>query len=122
MAGKTIAILGGGVGGLVAANRLRRLLPREHRVVLVDRNVWHSFAPAFTSVMLGRKAAEQISRDLRRLNRKGIEFVPAEISGIDLSKRTVQLGGQELVYDYLILALGAQYSAGDIPGLGTAYT
>ena len=122
MAGKTIAILGGGVGGLVAANRLRRLLPREHRVVLVDRNVWHAFAPAFTSVMLGTKVAEQISRDLRRLERKGIEFIAAEISGIDLSKRTVHLSGQELTYDYLVLAMGAQYSAGDIQGLATAYT
>jgi len=122
MAGKTVAILGGGVGGLVAANRLRRLLPREHRVVLVDRNVWHSFAPAFTSVMLGHKVAEQISRDLRRLERKGIEFIPAEITGIDLSKRTVHLSGQELAYDYLVLAMGAQYSTGGIPGLATAYT
>src|SRR3990172_10026928 len=122
MAGKTIAILGGGVGGLVAANRLRRLLPREHRVVLVDRNVWHSFAPAYTTVMLGQKVAEQISGDLRRLGRKGIEFIAAEISGIDLSHRTVGLSGQELAYDYLVLAMGAQYSAGDIPGLATAYT
>jgi sulfide:quinone oxidoreductase len=122
VAGKTVAILGGGIGGLVAANRLRRLLPREHRVVLVDRNVWHYFAPAFTSVMLGHKVAEQISRDLRRLERKGIEFIAAEISGIDLSKRTVRLSGQELAYDYLILAMGAQYSTGDIPGLGTAHT
>ena len=122
MAGKTVAILGGGVGGLVAANRLRRLLPREHRVILVDRNVWHSFAPAFTSVMLGQKVAEQISRDLRRLGRKGIEFIAAEITGIDLSRKTVHLGGQELTYDYLVLAMGAQYSAGDIAGLATAYT
>src|SRR3970282_1972802 len=111
MAGKTVAILGGGVGGLVAANRLRRLLPREHRIVLVDRNVWHSFAPAFTRVMLGQKVAEQISRALRRLGRKGIEFIAAEISGIDLSRRTVHLGGPEITYDYLGLAMGAQYSA-----------
>ena len=122
MAGQTIVVLGGGVGGLVAASRLRRLLPREHRVVLVDRSVWHSFAPAYTSVMLGQKVAEQVSRDLRRLERKGIEFIPAEISGIDLSSRTVHLSGQELTYDYLIVSMGTQYSAGDIPGLGTAYT
>jgi sulfide:quinone oxidoreductase len=122
MAGKTVAVLGGGVGGLVAANRLRRLLSREHRVVIVNRTVWHSFAPAYTSVMLGQKAGEQISRDLRRLNRKGIEFIAAEISGIDLSKKTVHLSGEELAYDYLVVAMGAQYSAGDIQGLRTAST
>jgi sulfide:quinone oxidoreductase len=72
--------------------------------------------------MLGHKVAEQISRDLRRLGRKGIDFIAAEISGIDLSHRTVHLSGQELTYDYLVLAMGAQYSAGDIAGLATAYT
>lgn len=122
MTGKTIVVLGGGVGGLVAANRLRKLLRREHRIVLVDRNVWHSFAPAFTSVMLGQKTSERISRDLRRLGRKGIEFVADEITGIDLAAGKVHLSGRELAYDYLIVATGAQYSAGDIPGLATAYT
>lgn len=37
MAGKTSVILGGGVGGLVTANELRKRLGKEHRVVLVDR-------------------------------------------------------------------------------------
>ncbi len=37
---KTVVILG--VGGLVAARELRKRLPREHRVVLVDRE--HLFA------------------------------------------------------------------------------
>jgi len=122
VAGKTIVVLGGGVGGLVAANRLRRLLHREHRVILVDHNVWHSFAPAYTAVMLGQKVAGQISRDLRRLNRKRIEFIADEITGIDPAKKTVHLTGQQLTYDYLIVALGTQYTAGDISGFGTAYT
>jgi len=122
MAGRTVVVLGGGVGGLVAANRLRKLLPREHRIVLIDRNVWHSVAAAYTAVMLGRKVAGQVSRDLRRLNRKGIEFVAAEVTGIDLSGKTVCLDGQELAYDYLIVSLGTQYSAGEISGLGSAYT
>ena len=122
MAGKTVVVLGAGVGGLVAANRLRKRLSREHRVVLVDRNVWHTFAPGFLSVMMGQKVAGQISRDLRRLGRKGIEFISAEITGIDLSNNTVHLSGQELAYDYLLVAMGTQYSIGDITGLGTAFT
>lgn len=122
MAGKTVAVLGGGFGGVVAANRLRRLLPREHRIVLIDRRVWHSVAAGYTAVMLGHRVPGQISRDLRRLNRKGIEFVAAEIAGIDLSRKTVCLDGQELAYDYLIVSLGTQYSTGEIAGLGTAYT
>lgn len=122
MAGKRVVVLGGGVGGLVAASRLRRLLPKEHRVTLVDRNVWHTFAPGFLAVMLGKKAFPQISRDLRKLERKGIEFVLAEIVAIDLAARKVRLHDRELEYDYLIVAMGVQYSAGGVPGLVTAYT
>jgi sulfide:quinone oxidoreductase len=122
MAGKTVAVLGGGVGGLVAANRLRKLLPREHRIVLIDHSVWHSLTLAYSAVMVGQKVAGRISGDLRRLNRKGIEFVAAEITGIDPSRKTVCVDGQELACDYVIVSLGTQYSAGEIPGLGSAYT
>jgi 2-polyprenyl-6-methoxyphenol hydroxylase-like FAD-dependent oxidoreductase len=37
MVGKTSVIFGGGVGGLVTANELRKRLGKEHRVALVDR-------------------------------------------------------------------------------------
>ena len=37
MAAKTILILGGGVGGIVTANALRRQLDAEHRIVVVDK-------------------------------------------------------------------------------------
>ncbi|MBI2913859.1 MAG: NAD(P)/FAD-dependent oxidoreductase [Chloroflexi bacterium] len=122
MAGKTIVILGGGVGGLVAGNRLRRLLDREHRVVLVDRSPWHTFAPAFTRVMLGRTEPRRITRQLRTLNRKGIEFIAAEVTQIDPANKKVRLEQQELSYDYLVVCLGAHYSAQEIPGLAQAWT
>ncbi len=35
--GKTVLILGGGIGGIVAASRLRKGLSCEHRVVLIER-------------------------------------------------------------------------------------
>ena len=38
MAEQTIVVLGGGVGGVVAANELRRRLKERARVVLVERN------------------------------------------------------------------------------------
>ena len=123
MPGKTVLILGAGVGGLVAANRLRRMLNKEHRVVLVDRSPIYTFAPSFPWVMLGQRRVERISRDLRRLERKGIEFKAAEITGLDFENKRVQAqDGEELPYDYLIVSLGVDYSSEEVPGLNRAWT
>jgi len=121
-AGKTILILGGGTGGLVAANRLRRMLSREHRVILVDRSRLYSFAPSYTRVMTGSLDGSRITRDLSSLSSKGIEFVIGEVRDIDPANKSVRVGDDELLYDYLVVALGAQYSSDEIPGLGRTWT
>ena len=54
MAEQRILILGGGVGGVVAADELRRRLKGEGaaQITVVDRNLQQSFAPSFLWVML----------------------------------------------------------------------
>jgi len=122
VAGKTVLILGAGTGGLVAAHRLRRMLGKEHRVILVDRAPFYSFAPSFTWVMLGQRDARRISRDLRSLTKKGIEFVIGEVQTIDPANKRAVVAGQKMAYDYLVVALGVDYSSDEIPGLGKAWT
>jgi NADH dehydrogenase FAD-containing subunit len=87
------------------------MLSSEHRIVLVDRSPLYSFAPALTWVMLGRRTGSQISRDLRRLEKKGIEVKIGEVQAIDAANKRVTVKGETLEYDYLVIALGAQYSA-----------
>jgi sulfide:quinone oxidoreductase len=118
--GQTVLILGGGVGGLVAANELRKALPVEHRVVLVERETSFVFAPSFLWLMTGDRAAEKISRPLARLQRRGIEVVHGEIGRIDPQKRETVVDGQSLTGDYLVIALGAELAPETIPGLARA--
>jgi sulfide:quinone oxidoreductase len=49
----TVLILGGGIGGIVSAMRLRRLLAPKYRVVLVEREADHVFAPSLLWLMTG---------------------------------------------------------------------
>src|SRR3990172_308893 len=117
MAGKTVVILGGGVGGLVTANELRKRLSREHRVVLVDKEGRHIFWPSLLWLQIGLREPKSITRDLSRLERKGIEVVKGQVEAIDPERRAVRVGGQELTSDYLVVSLGAQLAPERIPGL-----
>jgi sulfide:quinone oxidoreductase len=117
MPGKTALILGGGVGGLVAADRLRRALPRSHRVILIERERQHLFQPSLLWVAVGDRQPEQIQRPLNRLARKGVELVTATVEAIDPSRRVVTAGGREHSGDAVIVALGAELAPESIPGL-----
>ena len=123
MNAQTIVILGGGVGGLVAANELARRLPRGHRIVLVERRTTHAFAPSFLWLMTGQRRSEQITRDLRALVRPRVEVLHAEARAIDLAAERVVTDAGAIAYDYLVLALGAELAPETIPGLAeTAHT
>ncbi|MCL4424549.1 MAG: NAD(P)/FAD-dependent oxidoreductase [Firmicutes bacterium] len=121
MASKSILILGSGIAGVVAANRLRRMLSRENRIILVDKEVAHSFTPSYLLVMMGWREQKQITRDLRVLAKKGIEFVPAEVLAIDPTRRVVNTSTGELGYDYLLVALGAELHPELVPGFTAAH-
>lgn len=116
----TIVVLGGGVGGMVAANEIRQQLPSAHRVVLVEKNPQHAFAPSFLWLMTGEREPDQIRRPLAGLLRRGVELVQAEVLGIDPVQRKVRTTVTELAYDHLIVALGADLVPDAIPGLATA--
>lgn len=117
---KTVLVLGGGVGGLVAANRLRKLLPAQHRVVLIDRERQQVFQPSLLWVAVGDRAPDAIQRPLARLVRKGVELRLGVIEGLDAAARTVRVGGQDLVGDAVVVALGADLAPETIPGLAEA--
>lgn len=117
---KTVLILGGGVGGVVAATRLRQRLPREYRVVLVEREPEFIFQSAFLRLMMGQRSRAAISRPLANLEKRGIEVIRGEVEAIDPARCAARVNGRELTGDYLVLALGAELAADVVPGLAEA--
>ena len=117
---KTVLILGGGIGGIVTAGRLRKTLPRAHRVILVEREARHVFQPSLLWLMTGNRAPENISRPIDALGNRGIEVVRGNIERIDPARRAGQVNGTEWTGDYLVIALGAELAPEAIPGLAPA--
>jgi len=118
--GRSVIVLGGGVGGLTAANALRSRLSPEHRITLVEKTPSHAFPPSFVWVMLGERTARQVTRPLSQLVRRGVQVVTAQAVSLDLDRRRVETTGPELTYDYLVVALGAELAPDAVPGLSQA--
>ncbi len=121
MTPKTVLILGGGVGGIVAANGLARRLGPEHNIILVDRDARHDFPPSFLWVMVGARRPRQVGAERRRLLHHRVRLVQAEVTQLDLAAQKAWADGRELPYDYLVLALGAGLAPERVPGLAGAY-
>lgn len=114
--GKNILILGGGFGGLAAANKLRKGLSSEHTVTLVDKQPLFFMGLTKLWVINGRRQVGQNPGNRTLLTKRGINFVEGEVSAIDLANREVRIGTERFTYDYLIIALGADYSLGSPKG------
>jgi len=116
---KRIVILGGGTGGTVMANLLRRRLdPERWAITVVDRDARHAYQPGFLFVPFGLYAPGQLVKDRARFLPKRVELVLAEIEGIDTGKSEVRVaGGEALPYDVLIIATGADIVPEETPGL-----
>jgi sulfide:quinone oxidoreductase len=116
MADRTVVVLGGGTGGLVVAHRLRRRLDAADRVVVVDRDPTYRYAPSFLWVMTGARRPEQVTADLRGLRRRGIEFLAADVLDINPAQRRVKTSEAELIYDRLVVSVGAELAPDALPG------
>src|SRR5690554_3428867 len=99
---KNIVILGGGVGGLTTAARLRRLLPRKNRVIVIDRREKQYYYPGLPWLVSGTRKPEALYRNLSALPKKGIEFIRDEAVNIDFTKKEVICENGRVPYDLLV--------------------
>jgi len=122
MARQKIVIIGGGFGGANTARVLTSLLGQEHKVTLIDRNIDSYLCGSFPLLIVGEREREQVHRSLGSLAGQGVNFVQAEVEEIDTSSKTVTASSGKLEYDYLVLATGAVYDWGAVPGSGAAHS
>ncbi len=116
MASKKILVLGGGAGGVVAANNLIKKLGEEAEITLIDKSGYHVFQPSQLWVMTGQREPDDIRRPLKLLERKGVKVLVEEVKSIKPEEHVVQTSSGNIHYDYLIVALGSLPEPEKIPG------
>lgn len=101
-----IVIIGAGFGGLRAA---QKLADQPVRVTLIDRRNYHLFQPLLYQVATAGISPHEIAYPVRAIfqNHKNVEFLLAEITGVDFGEKTVQTSQGTVKYDALIIAAGA---------------
>lgn len=116
-----VLILGGGFGGVVAAERLAERLGDEHQLTLVSHSRNFVFYPGLVRLAFGKCEPENVSFDLRHamLDRR-VNFIEAEVAHIDpLAKHVTIAHGEvqgKLPFDYLIFALGRRLATERVTG------
>jgi sulfide:quinone oxidoreductase len=116
-----VLILGGGSGGLATAGRLKELLGDKISTTVIDKQ--RSFVMGFSllRVMTGEKTEQEVTVPKEKVSQKGIKFINTEVNGIDVNNGIVRTDQGEFVYDYLVVALGAELAPEKVPGFESAF-
>lgn len=104
-----IVIVGGGFGGLTAAQKLNKA---EADVILIDKTNHHLFQPLLYQVASSALSPGDIAIPLRSAlhKYKNIQVVMGEVVNIDKERKTVEFETDSISFDYLILAPGNRHS------------
>jgi NADH dehydrogenase len=121
-----VVIVGGGFGGLLAAQGLRKA---HAEITVIDRRNFHLFQPLLYQVATGGLSPANIASPLRSILRRqrNTKVLLGEVEGFDLAAKYVQLtDGANVPFDSLILATGSTHTyfghdewAAFAPGLKT---
>ncbi|MGH7953416.1 MAG: NAD(P)/FAD-dependent oxidoreductase [Limisphaerales bacterium] len=101
-----VVVLGAGFGGLTFCQTFTH---PSAQITVVDRQNHHLFQPLLYQVATAGLSAPEIAQPIRSIlrNRRNVNVLLRDVTGFDLARREVQLDGDVLPYDYLVLALGS---------------
>ena len=119
MSKNQIVVLGGGTGGTMTANRLRRRFDSdEAEIHVVDRDDRHVYQPGLLFVPFGLAHVDEIVRPRRRQLRAGGVFHENAVEWVSTDRDEVVLDdGTTLPYDVLVVASGARLQPEETEGL-----
>ncbi len=116
-----VAIVGGGTGGVAVAAALRRALPADDAIVLIEPGAVHHYQPGLTLVGGGVWPLERTQRPRAESIPPGVTWVRECATAIDPAHNRVRLAdGGTVGYDWLVVAVGLELAWDQVPGLAEA--
>lgn len=114
-----IVILGGGFGGVYTFKYLHRYFHKQSlvEILLVNEKNYFLFTPLLHEVATGSVTAEHVVEPLQKIvSCCNTDFLEARVDRILTQEQKVATSAGAILYDYLVLALGAETNYFDIPG------
>ena len=101
-----VVVVGAGFGGLEVVRRLAKV---DCDVLLLDRRNHHLFQPLLYQVATAALSPADIAEPVRAIVRKqnNVQVLLQEVTSVSLEERTLCVGAEDVVYDWLVLAAGA---------------
>lgn len=101
-----VVILGGGIGGIKAAQQLAN---QPVDVLIIDHNNYQVFQPLLYQVATSMLSTDEVVYPIRGFFKKAnnVDFLLAEVRGIQPEAKIVKTSHGDVPYDYLIIALGS---------------
>ncbi len=117
---KTFLILGAGTGGTMMANKLvKRLDPKEWKIILVDKDEAHYYQPGFLFLPFEYYKPEEVVQPKKRFIPSGVELILSDIELIEpeASKVTLTKDKKVIHYDHLLIATGTDIHPEETEGM-----
>lgn len=116
-----IVILGGGFGGVYVARQLLSFAKKGLvEVVLISKTNYFLFTPLLHEVATGGLDPFSVTEPLADIFGDAIEVRVETVITIDRDRRIVTCGAEEINYDYLVIATGAESNDYGVPGVSQA--
>ena len=125
-----VVVLGAGISGHTAASFLKKMLGKNHEVIIVSPNQYYQWVPSNIWVGVGRMTVDQVRFKLKKVYDKwGIVYKQAKAVSIhpegDQNYVTIEYVSddkkgetEQVTYDYLVNATGPKLNFDATPGLG----
>lgn len=115
-----VVVLGGGLGGTIAAYELAAELRGRAQIMLISDRPNFTFVPSNPWVAVNWRKPEEITVDLAPvMARKAIDFRSVGAKRLHPAENRIELNDQtDVLYDYLVIATGPALAFDEVPGLG----